>query len=109
MTLGQILIFHSAKFEATENDLPASVPFRVQGFPTIKLKRAGSREFIDYEGDRSFESLEAFLQEHAKNSLEFAEVPAEKAEESPTDTNEAAQTPISVVFAQETEVAHEEL
>lgn len=61
----------SAKLEAQENDLPAAVPFRISGFPTIKFKRAGSRDFIDYEGDRSFESLVAFLEEHAKNSLEL--------------------------------------
>jgi protein disulfide-isomerase A1 len=58
-----------AKMEATENDLPASVPFRVAGFPTIKFKPAGSREFLDYEGDRSLESLVAFVEENAKNSL----------------------------------------
>lgn len=58
-----------AKMEATENDLP-SVPFQVSGFPTIKFKQAGSREFIDYDGDRSLESLVAFVEEHAKNSLE---------------------------------------
>ena len=64
--------FHcSAKLEAQENDLPASVPFRISGFPTIKFKRAGSRDFIDYDGDRSFESLVTFLEEHAKNSLEL--------------------------------------
>lgn len=58
-----------AKMEATENDLPPSVSFRVSGFPTIKFKPAGSREFLDYEGDRSFDSLVAFVEEHAKNSL----------------------------------------
>ncbi|EIN10656.1 disulfide isomerase [Punctularia strigosozonata HHB-11173 SS5] len=58
-----------AKMEATENDLPPSVPFRVSGFPTLKFKPAGSREFLDYEGDRSLESLIAFVEEHAKNSL----------------------------------------
>jgi len=58
-----------AKMEAQENDLPASVPFRISGFPTLKLKPAGTREFIDYEGDRSLESLIAFVEEHAKNSL----------------------------------------
>ncbi|KAE9410566.1 protein disulfide isomerase [Gymnopus androsaceus JB14] len=58
-----------AKMEATENDLPPSVPFRVSGFPTIKFKPAGSREFIDYEGDRSYDSLVAFVEENAKNSL----------------------------------------
>jgi protein disulfide-isomerase A1 len=59
--------------EAQENDLPPSVPFTIQGFPTLKFKRAGTREFIDYEGDRSFESLEAFLKEHAVNSLDIVE------------------------------------
>jgi protein disulfide-isomerase A1 len=58
-----------AKMEAQDNDLPASVPFRVAGFPTLKFKRAGTREWIDYEGDRSLDSLVAFLEEHAKNPL----------------------------------------
>lgn len=55
--------------EAQDNDLPASVPFRVSGFPTLKFKPAGGRDFVDYEGDRSIESLIAFVQQHAKNSL----------------------------------------
>ncbi|TCD69677.1 protein disulfide-isomerase precursor [Steccherinum ochraceum] len=59
-----------AKMEATENDLPPSVDFKVAGFPTLKFKKAGSREFLDYEGDRSLESLIAFVEENAKNSLE---------------------------------------
>jgi len=58
-----------AKMEATENDLPPSVPFRVAGFPTLKFKPAGTKEWVDYEGDRSFESLVAFVEEHAKNPL----------------------------------------
>ena len=56
--------------EAQENDLPPSAPFRVAGFPTLKFKPAGSREFLDYEGDRSLESLVAFVEEHAKNPLD---------------------------------------
>jgi protein disulfide-isomerase A1 len=56
--------------EAQENDLPASVPFRVSGFPTLKFKQAGSKEFIDYDGDRSLESLIEFVEANAKNSLE---------------------------------------
>lgn len=55
--------------EAQDNDLPASVPFRVSGFPTLKFKPAGGRDFVDYEGDRSLESLIAFIEEHAKNAL----------------------------------------
>jgi len=60
-----------AKMEAQDNDLPASVPFRISGFPTLKFKPAGSREFVDYEGDRSLESLIEFIAEHAKNSLDL--------------------------------------
>lgn len=56
--------------EATENDLPPSVPFRISGFPTLKFKPAGSLDFLDYEGDRSLESLIAFVEEHAKNPLD---------------------------------------
>ncbi|THH15505.1 hypothetical protein EW146_g4993 [Bondarzewia mesenterica] len=59
-----------AKMEATENDLPPSVPFRVSGFPTLKFKPAGARDFLDYDGDRSLESLIAFVEENAKNSLD---------------------------------------
>lgn len=59
----------SAKIDSTENDLPQSLPFRVAGFPTIKFKQAGSKEWIDYDGERSLESLIAFVDEHATNSL----------------------------------------
>ena len=59
--------------EATENDLPPSVPFRISGFPTLKFKPAGTRDFIDYDGDRSLENLIAFVEENAKNSLEVQE------------------------------------
>lgn len=62
--------YHSAKMEAQENDLPPSAPFKIQGFPTIKFRPAGSKEFIDYDGDRSLESLIAFVEENAKNPLE---------------------------------------
>jgi len=59
-----------AKMDATENDLPASVPFRVSGFPTLKFKPAGSRDFLDYDGDRSLESLVEFVESKAKNKLD---------------------------------------
>ncbi|KAH9951589.1 protein disulfide isomerase [Amylocystis lapponica] len=59
-----------AKLEATENDLPPSVPFRIGGFPTLKFKKAGSRSFIDYDGDRSLEGLIAFVEENAENPLD---------------------------------------
>jgi protein disulfide-isomerase A1 len=76
--------------DATENDLPPSVPFRVAGFPTLKFKAAGGREFEDYEGDRSLESLIEFVEAKAKNSI-----PAPKpAEASPKVEDEEAQAPL---------------
>ncbi|KAF7301708.1 Protein disulfide isomerase [Mycena indigotica] len=60
-----------AKFEAQENDLPPSVGFSIAGFPTLKFKKAGTRDFIEYEGDRSLESLIAFIEENAANSLKL--------------------------------------
>lgn len=71
--------------EAQDNDLPPSVPFRISGFPTLKFKPAGSSEFKDYEGDRSFESLVAFIEEHAKNSLDLPKTPEPKTEEPKTE------------------------
>jgi len=59
-----------AKMEAQENDIPPSAPFRVSGFPTLKFKPAGSKEFLDFDGERSLESLIAFVEEHAKNPIE---------------------------------------
>ena len=66
--------------EAQENDLPPTVPFRIGGFPTLKFKPAGTRDFLDYEGDRSLESLIAYVEENAKNSLE-PQVPATNSSE----------------------------
>lgn len=82
-----------AKMESPENDLPPKTPFRVSGFPTLKFKPAGTREFIDYEGDRSLESLVAFVEAHAKNPLDLpepSEIPVEAqvplANDSPAET-----------------------
>ena len=55
--------------DATENDLPAKTPFTIAGFPTIKFKPAGTKEFIDYAGDRSFEDLVSFIEANAKNDV----------------------------------------
>jgi protein disulfide-isomerase A1 len=86
--------------EAQENDLPPSVPFRVSGFPTIKFKPAGSRDFLEYEGDRSLESLIAFVEEHAKNSL--SPPPEDPAQVPLSDGNstEAAPSPVHEVHVE---------
>lgn len=53
--------------DATENDIPPSAPFKVSGFPTLKFRPAGSSEFIDYNGDRSLESLVEFIESNRKS------------------------------------------
>lgn len=58
--------------EAQENDIPPSAGVRVTSFPTLKFKKAGSRELLDFDGDRSLESLIAFVTENAANSLKPA-------------------------------------
>jgi protein disulfide-isomerase A1 len=60
------------KMEAQENDIPPSAGIRVASFPTLKFKKAGSRELLDFDGDRSLESLIAFVTENAVNSLKPA-------------------------------------
>jgi len=74
--------------EAQENDLPPSVPFRVSGFPTLKFKQAGSKEFIDYDGERSLESLISFVEENAKNSLEPKATPPPQNETVPEEVHD---------------------
>ncbi|GJN93830.1 hypothetical protein Rhopal_006896-T1 [Rhodotorula paludigena] len=58
-----------AKFDATENDVPASAGFRISGFPTIKFKAAGSSEWVSYEGDRLLDSFVEFLDANATNDI----------------------------------------
>lgn len=79
-----------AKMDATENDLPGNVPFKIAGFPTIKFKPAGSSEFIDYSGDRSLDSLVEFAVQHSNNKVTPSE---KKAEEVVEEATSAVPTP----------------
>ncbi|KAF9921651.1 Protein O-glucosyltransferase 2 [Linnemannia zychae] len=62
-----------AKFDATTNDIPASLPFTVDGYPTIKFKKAGAKEYMDYKGARSAAAIVNFLRKHAVNKVEIAD------------------------------------
>jgi hypothetical protein len=55
--------------DANENDIPPAAGFRVQGFPTIKFKAAGSSQFVDYEGDRSLESFLEYIETNSVNKV----------------------------------------
>ncbi|KAG0371310.1 protein disulfide-isomerase precursor [Gamsiella multidivaricata] len=59
-----------AKLDATANDLPSDVPFQIQGFPTIKFRKAGSTEYVDYSGNRSKEDFVKFIGENAVNKFD---------------------------------------
>lgn len=80
--------------DATENDLPPSVDFRIAGFPTLKFKPAGSREFLDYDGDRSLESLIEFVESTAKNPIELKDTPEPEEEAVESTTAESAPTEV---------------
>jgi len=56
-----------AKVDATMND----VPDEVQGFPTIKLYKAGDKKNpVPYSGSRSIEDLIKFIKENGKHGAE---------------------------------------
>lgn len=63
-----------AKMDATTNDVPPSAGFQVQSFPTIKFKPAGSKEFIDFDGDHTLEGFIDFISLNSKNKVTAAQV-----------------------------------
>lgn len=91
-----------AKVDATAND----VPDEIQGFPTIKLFPAGSKDApILYSGSRTIEDLAAFIKENGKYKVDAYEGKNET-----DDVNEggnAAQEPLGEAAAAATEKAEE--
>lgn len=65
--------FILAKFDGTANDIPASLNFRLEHYPTFKLIKSGSNEVISYEDDLSYNDLLRFLKKNAGNKLDLAE------------------------------------
>jgi protein disulfide-isomerase A1 len=65
-----------AKVDATAND----VPVEIQGFPTIKLFKAGSKDSpVDYSGSRTVKDLAEFIKENGSFGIEVT-IPEEEAE-----------------------------
>jgi protein disulfide-isomerase A1 len=63
-----------SKVDATLND----VPDEIQGFPTIKLFKAGSKsEPIEYSGDRSIKDLAKFIKENGSHGIDAYIAPEE--------------------------------
>ncbi|KAK3114519.1 protein disulfide-isomerase precursor [Teratosphaeriaceae sp. CCFEE 6253] len=71
-----------AKVDATLND----VPDEIQGFPTIKLFKAGSKDApVDYTGSRTVEDLAAFIRDNGSNKIDVTNVATESMEGIETD------------------------
>lgn len=69
-----------AKVDATAND----VPDEIQGFPTIKLFPAGSKdEPLTYSGSRTIEDLAQFIKENGKYKVDAYEGKNASEEETP--------------------------
>jgi len=58
-----------AKVDATMND----VPDEIQGFPTIKLFKAGSKDApVDYSGSRTVEDLANFIRDNGSHHIDVS-------------------------------------
>lgn len=56
-----------AKVDATAND----VPDEIQGFPTIKLYKAGDKSApVDYSGDRTVDDLAQFIRDNGSHGID---------------------------------------
>ncbi|KAH9463680.1 hypothetical protein Pst134EA_015765 [Puccinia striiformis f. sp. tritici] len=63
-----------AKSDATENDIPSTAGIQVQGYPTLKFKPAGSREFIDYDDEEELDAMIAFVEKNSVNKVKAVKV-----------------------------------
>ncbi|KAK5108624.1 hypothetical protein LTR62_008115 [Meristemomyces frigidus] len=66
-----------AKVDATAND----VPDEIQGFPTIKLFKAGSKDSpVDYSGSRTVDDLVTFIRDNGSHKIDVSGAEAASAE-----------------------------
>lgn len=71
-----------AKVDATANDIPDEI----QGFPTIKLFKAGSKdEPIEYSGSRTIEDIANFIRDNGSHGIDASAKGAESMEGVDTD------------------------
>ncbi|KAA1069653.1 protein disulfide-isomerase precursor [Puccinia graminis f. sp. tritici] len=63
-----------ANFDATENDIPSTTGISVQGYPTLKFKPAGSKEWIDYDDERELDAMIAFVEKNSVNKVKAVKV-----------------------------------
>ncbi|OJD17808.1 protein disulfide-isomerase domain [Emergomyces pasteurianus Ep9510] len=87
-----------AKIDATANDVPEDI----QGFPTVKLYPAGSKDSpIDYTGARSVQALADFVRDNGKHGVDAYDA-SKVVEDSGDVTNKpAAEDPSSTAVPTE--------
>lgn len=84
-----------AKVDATQND----VPDEINGFPTIKLFPAGSKDSpIDYSGSRTIEDLAEFIKTNGKYKVDaYLSNDTDDVDMPDADTTMAKQAPAATV------------
>ncbi|KAH8704722.1 thioredoxin-like domain-containing protein [Talaromyces proteolyticus] len=76
-----------AKIDATANDIPETI----QGFPTIKLFPAGSKDQpVEYSGSRSIEDLATFIKEKGKHQVDAVDEVSQPEEGGVTSSTSSA-------------------
>ncbi|PWY98840.1 protein disulfide isomerase [Testicularia cyperi] len=79
-----------AKMDATANDIPPSAGFQVQSFPTIKFQAAGSKDWIEFTGDRSLEGFVDFISLNGKHKVSVDLEPVNSTTEDAAHHDDAA-------------------
>jgi len=59
-----------AKFNGDANDLPLNAGFSIEGFPTLKLFKAGDNVIVDYHGGHTLEALVQFLKDNCTHKVD---------------------------------------
>ncbi|KAJ2891777.1 protein disulfide-isomerase precursor, partial [Coemansia aciculifera] len=99
-----------AKMDATANDIPSAEPaLQVGGFPTIVIIRGEDNAIVEYNGNRSLESLIEFIEENAANSITYDknELKSADEEDEVEEEEEAEDTKPKVVDQAEAEAEAE--